>query len=341
MPVLSAAKLFQRLEGGQVDPLYLLFGDEPYLIEAYAAVCIERILGTAPRDFNYDAFTATGDTLSEALGIARTLPMLATHRVVVLHGLQQLRKDDLHSLDNYASDPVESTALICSSTETDARKFPATLWQRALAVECKRLEGEALRAWVRQEVTAYGGTIDHDAVYALLQEQQHDLQTIKREIEKLCTYAGDAGHIGLADVQEVCHASYLHSIFQLSDALGARHVVQAFAIVDGLLQQGEPPLVIFSMIVRHLRLLWSMQHLSRQQTQMADIARTLHLPIRVCRQLAMQSRQMSPDHLQRLYSAAVEADVAFKSTPKPPKAILESLILDVCRETRTPLRPER
>ena len=341
MPAISAAKLLQRLDRGQVDPLYLLFGDESYLIQYYASVCTERILNTAPRDFNYDTFTATSDTLSEALSIARTLPMMAAHRVVVVHGLHQLRKDDLRSLATYASDPLESTALVCSSAETDTRKLPVMLWQRALAVECKRLEGDQLRAWVRQEVATYEGTIADDAVHALLQEQQHDLWTMKREIEKLCTYVGNAGHIRLADVQEVCYASYLHSIFKLSDAMGARDVGHAFAIIDGLLQQGEPPLVVFSLIVRHLRLLWSIHHLSRQQTPVTDIAKTLHLPLRVCRQLATQSRQMSPDHLQRLYTAALEADVAFKTTPKPPKAILESLILDVCREVRTPSQSGR
>jgi DNA polymerase-3 subunit delta len=324
------AKVFQYLADGQIAPLYLLFGAEAYLIREYTSACIDRILATAPRDFNCDVLNADSDTLLDALSIARTLPMMATHRVVVLHGIDQLRKADLHSLDAYADQPSETTALICSSSESDPRRLPARLWQQAIALECKRLEGEQLRAWVVSRVERQGYTITHEAVQEFLQDQQHDLWTITQEIEKLCTYAGDTHQISPIEVREVCQASHLHSIFALSDAIGTRQVVQAFSIIDGLLHQGEPPLVIFSMIIRHLRLLWSIRQLIQQDHNMSRVAKTLRLPLRVCRQLAAQSRLFSGERLRQLYHAALEADVAFKTTNRPPKAVLEGLILELC-----------
>jgi DNA polymerase-3 subunit delta len=330
MPSLPGAKLLQRLANGQIDPLYLLCGDETYLIQEYTAACIDRILAAAPRDFNCDVFYADGDTLFEALSIARTLPMMARYRVVVLHEVHKLRKAELRQLEAYADQPSETAALICTSTEGDPRKFPDRLWRQALVVECKRLEGTQLRAWVVNMVERQGYAITPEAVQEFLRDQQNDLWTIAREIEKLCTYAGDTRRIGLAEVQEVCQSSQLHSIFMLSDAIGTRRIVQAFSVIDSLLHQGEPPLVIFGMIVRHLRLLWSIRLLVQQDSNLVHIAKTLHLPLRVCRQLVDQSRLFSAERLRRLFTAAVEADVAFKTTNKPPKAVLEGLILDLC-----------
>jgi DNA polymerase-3 subunit delta len=330
MPRSSIEKVLQRLDAGKVAPLYLLFGEETYLIQEYTSAYIDRILATAPRDFNCDVFNADSDTLTEALSIARTLPMMASHRVVVLHGLHQLRKAEFHHLEAYADQPSGTTALICSSNDSDAGKFPARLWQQALAIECKRLEGAQLHAWTVRRVQRQGYTIMHEAVQAFLQDQQNDLWTISREIEKLCTYAGDTRHIGLAEVQEVCQASHLHSIFKLSDAIATHQIVQAFSVTDSLLQQGEPPLVVFSMIVRHVRLLWSIRQLVQQGTNLAHIAKTLRLPTRVCRQLATQSRLFSAERLPQLYTVAIEADITFKTTNKPPKAVLEGLILDLC-----------
>ena len=330
MPRMSAAALWKRLAQGQIDPCYLFCGEETYLIQEYTTTLVAHILGTAPRDFNYDVFSVDNDTLEDALSIARTLPMMATHRVVVLHGLHQLRKADWAPLERYLEHPSTSTALICSSSASDPKKHPPCLWQHAVTLECNRLEGAKLHDWVTHTVAQRGYRMAPEALQALLHEQQPDLQTLRQEIEKLCTYVGETSEITLDDVQEVTHTSRLQSIFALSDALGTRQIGPAFTVVERLLDQGEPPLVILSMMVRHVRLLWSVKQLGQQRHDAAHMAKTLGLPLAVCRQLVTQSRHFSLEHLRRLYMAALEADVTFKTSNKPPRAILEELILHVC-----------
>jgi len=330
MPHVSAAKVLQFLTQRHVNPLYLLLGEETYLIHAYTSAFVERILGTAVRDFNCDVFDADSDSLPEALSVARTLPMMASHRVVVLHGLHQLRRADLQQLEAYAEQPSESTALICSSHDSDPKKCLPRSWRKAVVVECHRLAGTPLCDWVVNTVAQYGYTITDEAVQTLLQDQQNDLWTILREIEKLCTYAGEEKDITLTTVQDVCQASRLHSVFALSDAIGTRDILQAITVIDGLLNQGEPPLLIFSMIVRHLRLLWSIQQLGQQRQDMSEMAKALGLPLHVCRRLAPQSRRFSSERLGQLYNIALKADLAFKTTNKPPKTILEGLIFELC-----------
>src|SRR5215471_1711959 len=293
MPRILATALWKRLAGGQVDPCYLFFGEEMYLMQEYITTLIERILGVAPRDFNCDVCRVDNDTLEDALSIACTLPMMAPHRVVVLHGLQQLRKADWAQLEHYLEHPSASTALICSSSTSDPKKLSPRLWQSAVAVECNRLEGPKLSAWVTQTVTQRGYRITPEALQGLLHEQAPDLQTIRQEIEKLCTYVGERQEITLDDVQEVTQTSRLQSIFALSDALGARQIGPAFTLVERLLNQGEPPLVILSMMVRHVRLLWSVKQLGQQRHDTTQMAKTLGLPLAVCRQLRAQSQHFA------------------------------------------------
>ncbi len=332
MPVLPMTQVMRRLDQGQIDSLYVLFGEETYLQQEYLATLTERILTGAPRDFNYDVLHADNDALAEALGLARTLPMMASHRVVVLRGVQQLRKADLTQLEHYAQAPSESTALLCTSSELNVNKISASLRQNAVVVACKRLTGTQLQQWVARQVAWRQTRITPEAVEGLLHEQEHDLQLLAHELDKLCTYVGEEGEISLADVHDVCQASRHQSLFTLSDALGARRLPQALALIDRLLQQGEPPLVVLSMIVRHVRLLWSIKQLTHRRQDMGHMAKTLGLPQHVCRQLITYSRQVSGEQLQRLYSAAIEADLAFKTSNKPPQAILERLILALCAE---------
>lgn len=330
MPTVSITKVFQRLASGQVDPLYLFFGDETYLMQEYIASCTNQILAAAPRDFNYDAFTLTNDHLHETLSLAKTLPIMSEHRVLVLHDIHKLRKGEVRELEAYAASPSPTTALICSTASTTPQKVLPQFFRQAVAVECKRLAGPQLRSWITRFIEQQGYDIAPEAAHVFLQDQQHDLWTLKRELEKLCTYCGDKREIGLAEIHEVCQPIQMHSIFALTDAIGSHQIGQAFALIDSLIQQGEPPLVIFSMMVRHVRLLWSVKGLAQQGENINQMAKTLRLPPRVCQQIANQCKLFSSQRLQALYGTIVKADLAFKTTNKPPKAILEDLTLLLC-----------
>jgi DNA polymerase-3 subunit delta len=138
--------------------------------------------------------------------------------------------------------------------------------------------------------------------------------------------------ISHADVQELCPASRHLSLFTLSDAIGTQQIPQALEVIERLLQQGEPPLVILGMIIRQLRLLWSVKELTQQRHDLSRIAKTLGLPQYVCRQLITQSRHFSTARLRQLYGVAVEADLAFKTSNKTPRSILEGVILALCAD---------
>lgn len=332
MPPATTKSLGQRLSQRHIDPLYLLCGEEQYLIQAYTSLLTERILDNAARDFNYNVFYAASSSIEEVVSVASTLPLMASHRVVVLHGLEQLKKPDWQQLVAYLRHPSPSTALICSGHEHEERKYPAEVWAQAQVILCQPLEGLALRQWVSKIVQQRGCQINPDALQAFLQEQDTNLWTLEQEIDKLCTYVGDKKKITLQDVQEVGYGLRHHSIFALSEALGARQVAVALREIDHLLHQGEPPLVILSMMTRHIRLLWSLKQLVQRSYDLPRIARMLGVPQPVCRRLIAQHQGFSTGHLQRLYSAVLEADLLCKSSNKPPKAVLEELVFTLCVE---------
>ena len=335
MPSLTMTQVMQRLDQGEVYPLYILFGEESYLRQQYTAAIAEGILKDAPRDFNYDFFEADNAALEEVLSLVRTPPMMASYRVVVLSNIQTLRKADLQHLTQYIQSPLETTALLCCSTEPDIKKVPTLMQQQGVTIACQPYEGTQLRQWVKRTVTRHQAQISDDAIEGLLRDHDHDLQTLALELDKLSTYAGAEGDITLADVQDVSGVSRHHSLFALSDALGTRQSAEALIVIDRLLQQGEPPLVVFSMIVRHLRLLWSTKQMAQRHADPSRLVKALGLPRHVCQQLLRHSSQLSTARLRHLYTLAIDADLAFKTSNKSPQAILESLVLALCAVRRS------
>ena len=293
MPQVEIGELWRRVEQATIDPIYLFFGPETYLTRQYTETLADRVLGTAFRDFNFSRYAVTDSHgLNEALGTARTLPVMAPYRVVVLQDLQELRKADWKPLENYVTSPSESTVLIASSLDGEPKKFPDVVWDRAVSVACAPLKGAGLRRWVAQEVKAAGYRISEEAVHGLLQDHDSDLRILQREIEKLCTYVGEQGEIELESVQAAGHVSRQHSLFALSDALADRQPGSALSEVDHLLNQGQPALVTFSMVVRHLRLLWTIKQFAAEGEDRYRIGKRLRLPPRVCTSLMEQRQEL-------------------------------------------------
>src|SRR6185369_4710151 len=76
---------FDRMvEKGSPGPLYLLFGDEPYLVERAAKKLLDRVVDPGLRDFNLDVFYGNEVKGDEVFAAAQTLPTFAERRAVLV-----------------------------------------------------------------------------------------------------------------------------------------------------------------------------------------------------------------------------------------------------------------
>ena len=87
MPPISPETLVARLAKGQVVPAVLLLGTDAYLREACRSQIVEISVEPATRDWGVSRFSAE-DEIIQALGQARTVPMLAPRQVVIVSGLR-------------------------------------------------------------------------------------------------------------------------------------------------------------------------------------------------------------------------------------------------------------
>jgi DNA polymerase-3 subunit delta len=76
--------LIQEIQRGRVFPVYLLHGEETYLIEDTLDEMVEALAPKNVRDFNLDIFSDPEASVAEVLSIADTYPVMAERRVVVV-----------------------------------------------------------------------------------------------------------------------------------------------------------------------------------------------------------------------------------------------------------------
>ena len=106
----ALADIEAALAGG-APPLIFLHGKERFLVSRAVDLVREAVLDPATRAFNYDAFEGKEATGPRVLSAARTLPMMARRRLVLVRDADELSADQMNALSGYVSDPSPETCL--------------------------------------------------------------------------------------------------------------------------------------------------------------------------------------------------------------------------------------
>lgn len=235
---MTPAEARKQVELGETGPLYLLEGDD---LQSRHDLALEftGVVESGLEAFNVEAFHAGEATsaaqrdqmIADILGSARTLPMMAPRRVVLVHDAEKLlspRKggDDeaqpelpgaggrgrkaravtpSEALEEYFESPEPMTTLVFVAGQLDGnRRLVKRLRKRAVAVDSGTLEtaGDAAK-WIRARLDRDEMEIEPAAVAALLDATGLRLGRIRAEVEKLVLYASGERRITPAHVRDL------------------------------------------------------------------------------------------------------------------------------------------
>ncbi len=330
---------------------YLFYGqDEPTLRERLAAFCAE-IGDPATADLNTIRFDGETVQLAEIASAAGTLPFLAERRLVLVENLTDSANgralldglpDLLASLPDWSRLIFVETGLQDESP-TDApaeRKRKASRRQalrqlsnivendprgKVMAFEPPR---DAVR-WVMERAARHNAAIEPRAAQQLLDRIGDDLTLVDTELAKLAAATAGERPITVSDVALLTPYSPEANVFHMIDALGQRQGEVALRLFRQLLDAGDEPLRIFSLIVRHFRYLLIVKEQLDGGQSVGHIVQLLAPKVRefAVKKMAEQSRHYSLALLERIYRHLLEVDLAIKTGKVAPDVALEILIV--------------
>jgi DNA polymerase-3 subunit delta len=115
-------------------------------------------------------------------------------------------------------------------------------------------------------------------------------------------------------------------MYVFTDAVGDRRLDVAMTALRRLLEQGDPPLVLFGALVAHVRRMLRARRYADQGT--SEIAAVLGLPEWRARRLAKQTRSYREDELVSAMSILAATDLELKGGESP-EAALESAVVRI------------
>lgn len=325
-------RLQMFLEKHEPQSLYLVFGEETFLLDEAQVLLKDKTLRDGAIDFNFDRLYATDSSASQVRDIVETLPVMCPRRLVIYKGVHNLKDKDWEVLTPLLEDPVDSCTFVLIADRVDKRKkYFKKIADKGVVVELKRPFENQIPAWI--EYIAFQNEVDLDAEGVRLIHQMvgGSLTEINNELKKLKQYLGDKKKPSAEDILHVVSQVRIDSIFDLANAIGKRDRAGALTYLANLLESGENEMAVVALILRHIRILAAVKDGMKQGLVGGRLGARAGVSSFFLKQYMEQARAWSDEKIARTIEALHQTDKALKSSPVSSHIWLENFILQTCR----------
>jgi len=235
--------------GGKLDPVYFLYGEEPYFIDQLVHIFEHKIMDEGLRSFNMAVMFGKDSDFKQVVDEARQFPMMADRRIVILKEAQEMKT--LPDLLGYIERPTPHTVLVIAHKykKIDKRtKFGKAILDKSVSFESKPLYDNQLPDWIQAYVTQKSAKIEATATRMLAEYLGTDLHKVANEIDKLILSRGSKDVIINAQmVQDQIGISKEFNVFELQKALATKDVIKSQVITNYFIQNPKSnPLVVIN-----------------------------------------------------------------------------------------------
>jgi DNA polymerase-3 subunit delta len=271
---LRANQLKQHFERGGPQPLYIVSGEEPLLIQeacdairaaVKAAGFLEREVYPADNQFNWHAVLESANSMS-----------LFGDRKLIEIRQDKPKFDDAakKALTDYLARPNPDTVILIILPKLE-KAFTSSKWFTALEntaqhVQIWPMEIRELPAWIDARMRAHGMIPSRDAVKLLSERVEGNLLAASQEIEKLRLLAG-TGNIDAEAIANAVTDHARYNIYDLVDQAIEQQTEHALKMLYFCRASGEEPPVLLWAFAKELRTLTAMQYQAQKGVQLGKL----------------------------------------------------------------------
>ncbi len=253
MPKLTEDALRQQIQTGTFLPAYWLTGDEAYMIHHTVKRLADALVGDHMPDMNLSRLTGERATPRAILEAADALPIMHNHRCVLVCDFVPGDYDEasLKELAAYLADPCPGNVVVFYFENV---KPAATAKWKTIAAACETYGGTlALNRRTEAELVKLlctgagqrGCQMSAATAGYLVRCVGDDLNTLLRELEKLCAYR-PGRRIEDADVDLMCSKTLTATAFEMVRQINRQNGKAALRVLQELKAQREEPVKIMA-----------------------------------------------------------------------------------------------
>ena len=304
--------------------VYLLCGDEPFLVGSYKKRMREAISGDDTMNFNY--FEGKNPDVKEIISLADTMPFFAERRLILIDS-SGFFKNAPEELVTYLPQMPDTTCLIFCEMEVDKRnKLYKKVKELGHVAELNKQDSTQLMQWAAGILTKDGKKITKPVMEYFLERTGDDMENIRTELEKLICYTMGRDVITVEDVEAIGTVHVTNRIFDMVAAIVAGNTKKAMDLYEDLLTLKEPPMRILFLIARQFNQILQVKELLAAGCGKGDIASKIKVPPFAAGKLITQAKAFTREQILSYVQLCVESEEAVKTGRMADRMAVELLI---------------
>jgi len=235
---MSLGQLQKDIKAGKFYPIYLLHGEESYLIDEAAEFLEAHLLPENQKAFDQQILYGMDMNARNVIEQLMLFPLLAERRVVFVREAQQL--EELKDLETYASRPAPSSVLIlCHKGKSlDKRlKLYDAIKKNGFILAADRMKEKEVQAWLKDTAGTLHIKLDPEAASLMIELIGIDIDQLYPELKKLAISHSNIKPVMPADIIDLVGMSREYNVFELKNALEAGDIVKTMQIGARMAEQ--------------------------------------------------------------------------------------------------------
>ncbi len=248
----NSAHIYQEIVGqinsNELKPIYYIYGEEEFYLDQLLDK-FSNVIQPHEKDFNFDLLYGQDITPAKALGVARSFPMMAEKRVLIIRNFLQTGKGaggegSIQDFIHYIENPNPTCLVVLFDVKKPAGNTNlGKAFKKSSNVgfyEFESLPDYLVPDWViGWGKSHHKKKIEPAAAQLLAQFVGNNLQLLSSEIDKVCTFVDTSETVTEADVKKIIGSYREYTAIELKEALMKRNLEQALFISEQMLQHSK------------------------------------------------------------------------------------------------------
>lgn len=339
--MISLENLEKELKLGKLNSIYLLYGEETFLLET----CLKKIknnFGERKAGINevrIDDINVNGiisDIETPAFGYEKKLIIARNTGLFKKEGKRKVATNSelSNKVAEYIKENInilqEAVVLVFIEEEAEKNELYKTIEQYGVVCEFQELKPAQIIARMKAICNAYQVQIDDSTLKYFIECCSTNMQDLINEIRKLIEYAGVNGTITKQAVDLLCIKKLESVIFDLTDNLGKKQVNKALEVLHSLIYQKEPIQKILITLYNHFKKLYIIKIAQRENKNIAESLNLKPNQMFLVTKYKVQADYFKEAELKKIVEELIDLDYNYKIGLIDLNIGLESILCRYC-----------
>ena len=339
--MLTVENLEKDLKQGNLNSIYLLYGEETFLLES----CLKKIKNNfGERKEGINEIKLDDTNVNSIISDMETPAFGYEKKIIIVRNSGLFKKEGkrktgvniklIENVARYINENIETikeaVVLVFVEKEIEKNELYKEVEKNGIVCEFQELKPIQLIARIKAICKAYKVNIDDNTAKYFIECAGTNMQDLINEIRKLIEYGGENSEITKKEIDLLCIKQLDSVIFDLTDNIGKKNVTKALQVLNDLLYQKEPIQKILITLYNHFKKLYITKLAIRENKNIAESLKLKPNQIFLVNKYKMQANYFEEKELRTIIEELINLDYNYKIGLIDLNIGLESILCRYC-----------